>query len=63
MDTMASVMAFLHALQGLPAYGLLFGALAASGFGLPINEDILLLLVASALILSFWRRRSRSTRQ
>lgn len=47
---MASVMAFLQSLQGLPAYGLLFGALAASGFGLPINEDILL-LVAAALTL------------
>lgn len=47
---MDSVMAFLQSLQGLPAYGLLFGALAASGFGLPINEDILL-LVAAALTL------------
>lgn len=50
MSTMESVMAFLQSLQGLPAYGLLFGALAASGFGLPINEDILL-LVAAALTL------------
>ena len=50
MDTMASVMEFLQSLQGLPAYGLLFGVLAASGFGLPINEDILL-LVAAALTL------------
>ena len=50
MSTMASVMEFLQSLQGLPAYGLLFGALAASGFGLPINEDILL-LVAAALTL------------
>lgn len=50
MTTMASVMEFLQSLQGLPAYGLLFGALAASGFGLPINEDILL-LVAAALTL------------
>lgn len=47
---MASVMEFLQSLHGLPAYGLLFGALAASGFGLPINEDILL-LVAAALTL------------
>lgn len=50
MTTMDSVMAFLQSLQGLPAYALLFGALAASGFGLPINEDILL-LVAAALTL------------
>lgn len=50
MSTMDSVLAFLQSLQGLPAYGLLFGALAASGFGLPINEDILL-LVAAALTL------------
>ena len=47
---MASLMEFLQSLQGLPAYGLLFGTLAASGFGLPINEDILL-LVAAALTL------------
>ena len=50
MSTMDSVMAFLQSLQGLPAYGLLFGVLAASGFGLPINEDILL-LAAAALTL------------
>lgn len=50
MDAMASVMAFLQSLQGLPAYALLFGALAASGFGLPINEDVLL-LAAAALTL------------
>ena len=47
MSTMDSVMAFLQSLQGLPAYGLLFGVLVASGFGLPINEDILLLLAAA----------------
>lgn len=47
---MQSVMASLQTLQGLPAYALLFTALAASGFGLPINEDILL-LVAAALTL------------
>ncbi len=40
-------MAFLQSLQGAPAYALLFGALALSGFGLPINEDILLLLAAA----------------
>jgi membrane protein DedA with SNARE-associated domain len=50
MSTMDSVMAFLQSLQGVPAYALLFGLLAASGFGLPINEDILL-LVAAALTL------------
>jgi len=47
---MDSVMAFLQGLQGAPAYALLFAALAASGFGLPINEDVLL-LVAAALTL------------
>ena len=47
MSTMDSVMAFLQSLHGLPAYALLFGTLAASGFGLPINEDILLLLAAA----------------
>ena len=43
-------MAFLQSLQGVPAYALLFGLLFASGFGLPINEDILL-LAAAALTL------------
>ena len=47
---MDSVMAFLQSLQGLPAYALVFAVLAASGFGLPINEDILL-LAAAALTL------------
>jgi membrane protein DedA with SNARE-associated domain len=50
MNTMDSVMAFLQSLQGLPAYGLLFTVLAASGVGLPINEDILI-LAAAALTL------------
>jgi membrane protein DedA with SNARE-associated domain len=50
MSTMDSVMAFLQSLQGVPAYVLLFGLLFASGFGLPVNEDILL-LVAAALTL------------
>jgi membrane protein DedA with SNARE-associated domain len=50
MGIMESVMAFLQSLQGAPAYGLLFGLLFASGFGLPINEDILL-LAAAALTL------------
>jgi len=47
---MQSVLGFLQSLQGWPAYALLFGVLAASGFGLPINEDILL-LAAAALTL------------
>ena len=50
MGVMDSVMAFLQSLQGLPAYALLFAVLAASGFGLPVNEDILL-LAAAALTL------------
>lgn len=50
MGIMESVMGFLQSLQGPPAYGLLFGLLFASGFGLPINED-LLLLAAAALTL------------
>lgn len=50
MGVMDSVMAFLQSLQGFPAYALLFAVLAASGFGLPINEDILL-LAAAALTL------------
>ncbi|HEY1231646.1 MAG TPA: DedA family protein [Ramlibacter sp.] len=47
---MDSVMAFLQSLQGAPAYALVFAVLAASGLGLPINEDILL-MVAAALTL------------
>ena len=47
---MDSAMEFLQSLQGAPAYGLLFAVLAASGFGLPINEDILV-MVAAALTL------------
>lgn len=43
-------MAFLQSLQGAPAYALVFVVLAASGFGLPINEDILL-MAAAALTL------------
>lgn len=50
MTFLESVMAFLQSLQGLPAYALLFGVLVGSGFGLPVNEDILL-LVAAALTL------------
>lgn len=48
---MDSLMAFLQSLQGLPAYALLLAALCGSGFGLPINEDILL-LAAAALTLT-----------
>ena len=47
---MDNVMAFLQSLQGGPAYALVFGVLAASGLGLPVNEDILL-MVAAALTL------------
>ncbi|MDB5945907.1 MAG: putative rane protein, partial [Ramlibacter sp.] len=50
MSVMHPVMAFLQSLQGLPAYALLFALLCGSGFGLPINEDILL-LAAAALTL------------
>ncbi|HMA06649.1 MAG TPA: DedA family protein [Ramlibacter sp.] len=50
MGVMDSAMAFLQSLQGLPAYALVFALLAGSGFGLPINEDILL-LAAAALTL------------
>lgn len=46
-----SLMAFLHSLQGWPAYALVFGILVGSGFGLPMNED-LLLVTAAALTLS-----------
>jgi len=47
---MESMLAMLQALQGWPAYLLVFGLLLGSGFGLPVNEDILL-LVAAALTL------------
>jgi membrane protein DedA with SNARE-associated domain len=46
-----SAMAFLQSLQGFPAYALVFGILVGSGFGLPMNEDILL-VTAAALTLS-----------
>src|SRR5512141_278698 len=42
---------YLQALQGFPAYALVFGMLVACGLGAPFNEDIVL-LVASALTLS-----------
>ncbi|MDB5884463.1 MAG: putative rane protein, partial [Polaromonas sp.] len=47
---MDSLMAFLQSLQGMQAYALLLGLLVGSGFGLPVNEDILL-LGAAALTL------------
>lgn len=47
MDTLLSV---LQSLQGVPAHALLLGLLLASGFGLPVNEDILL-MAAAALTL------------
>lgn len=50
MGTMDPAMAFLQALQGVEAYALVLGLLVASGFGLPINEDILL-MIAAALTL------------
>ncbi|MDB5931131.1 MAG: putative rane protein [Polaromonas sp.] len=43
-------MAFLQSLQGSQAYALLLVLLVGSGFGLPVNED-LLLLGAAALTL------------
>jgi membrane protein DedA with SNARE-associated domain len=50
MNVMDSVMAFLQSLQGFEAYALLLALLVGSGFGLPVNEDILL-LAAAALTL------------
>jgi membrane protein DedA with SNARE-associated domain len=50
MNLMESVMAFLQSLQGFEAYALLLALLVGSGFGLPINEDILL-MAAAALTL------------
>jgi membrane protein DedA with SNARE-associated domain len=47
MSTMDSLMGFLLSLQGLQAYALLLAVLVGSGFGLPVNEDILLLLAAA----------------
>ncbi|MDB5964435.1 MAG: putative rane protein [Polaromonas sp.] len=47
---MDALMAFLHSLQGFQAYALLLALLIVSGFGLPINEDVLV-LVAGALTL------------
>lgn len=50
MGIVDSLMSSLQSLQGFPAYALLFGLLFGSGFGLPVNEDILL-LGAAALTL------------
>ena len=50
MGMMDSVLSFLQSLQGFEAYALLLGLLVGSGFGLPINEDILL-IGAAALTL------------
>lgn len=47
MALMDSLTAFLQSLQGPPAYALVFAALAGSGFGLPVNEDLLLMLAAA----------------
>jgi membrane protein DedA with SNARE-associated domain len=46
----SSLMAYLQSLEGAPAYALVFGLLVGSGFGLPVNEDILL-VAAAALTL------------
>ncbi|RYF17744.1 MAG: DedA family protein [Comamonadaceae bacterium] len=46
-----AILPFLHSLQGLPAYSLLFALLFSCGIGAPINEDILL-LAAAALTLN-----------
>jgi membrane protein DedA with SNARE-associated domain len=48
---MDSWLAHLAALQGAPAYGLLYVLLVSCGIGAPMNEDIVL-LVAAALTLS-----------
>jgi len=45
------VMASLQAMQGGPAYAAVFLALALTGFGLPVNEDVLL-MAAAALTLA-----------
>ncbi len=50
MSFVDTLMSSLHSLEGFPAYALVFGLLLGSGFGLPINEDILL-LGAAALTL------------
>jgi membrane-associated protein len=50
MNFVDTLMSSLYSLEGFPAYALLFGLLLGSGFGLPINEDILL-LGAAALTL------------
>lgn len=47
---MDAALAFLHTLQGPPAYALVFVLLVLCGIGAPINEDIVL-LVAAALTL------------
>lgn len=45
-----TVLSSLQALQGWPAYLAIYAVLAATGFGLPVNED-LLLMAAAALTL------------
>ncbi len=50
MDLLAPVLASLEAWKGWPACVAVFAVLAATGFGLPVNED-LLLLAAAALTL------------
>jgi membrane protein DedA with SNARE-associated domain len=50
MELLDQVLASLQSLQGWPACLAVFAVLAATGFGLPVNED-LLLLAAAALTL------------
>lgn len=49
---MDSLMSFLQSLQGIEAYALLLALLVGSGFGLPVNEDILLLGAAALTLKS-----------
>lgn len=49
---MDSALAALQSLEGFPAYALLLGLLVGSGFGLPVNEDILLLGAAALTLRS-----------
>lgn len=44
-------MAFLSSLNSAEAHALLLGLLVGSGFGLPVNEDILLLTAAALTLM------------
>lgn len=50
MNLLETLLSSLEALQGWPAYLAVVAVLAATGFGLPVNED-LLLMAAAALTL------------